>query len=333
MSKRFKSWARRAALFIVFSVIAFAAGEFYLYLKHYDLPQVDTHNVVGWQGSGTDHISEEDPNVVEHTWKNRQRRSRPSLEDNRPYKAAVFGCSYTFGTGIKDEETYCWKLNQLFPDIRFDNYAVGGYGPYQCYLGMRDILERERYDLIIYSVWSGQMQRNVRTPESGIPLLSPSPWVELRNGRLEEHMPAADFTFTRRSRLCSFIKRVVSGMIYTSDQLERHECQRRILTLIIERMAALAKEKHTPFICFFLDNDRDFFVNKGALTDVNLADIKISELFDPNATRFRVRHVPSYHPNGEANSIWARRIAKTIVDLKLVPTKGPDYSKVSDVKE
>jgi hypothetical protein len=66
---------------------------------------------------------------------------------NRDYKNVVFfGCSFTFGTGLNDDET----LPYLFEEesggrYRSYNFAYGGYGPHQ----MLRILETGRLDKII----------------------------------------------------------------------------------------------------------------------------------------------------------------------------------------
>lgn len=42
----------------------------------------------------------------------------------------LFGCSFTFGYGLSDEQTWAWKLAKLLgPSWRLENYAANGYGP------------------------------------------------------------------------------------------------------------------------------------------------------------------------------------------------------------
>lgn len=44
---------------------------------------------------------------------------------------AFFGCSYTFGEGLADDETLPWQVAALAPEYRVYNYGCSGYGPQQ----------------------------------------------------------------------------------------------------------------------------------------------------------------------------------------------------------
>ena len=44
---------------------------------------------------------------------------------------AFFGCSYTFGEGLPDDETLPWKVAAMAPKYRVYNYGGAGYGPQQ----------------------------------------------------------------------------------------------------------------------------------------------------------------------------------------------------------
>lgn len=43
----------------------------------------------------------------------------------------AYGCSFTFGTAIPDEETFCSVLQTMFPTWRVENHGVGGYSTLQ----------------------------------------------------------------------------------------------------------------------------------------------------------------------------------------------------------
>ena len=40
----------------------------------------------------------------------------------------LFGCSFTHGWSLNDQETYPWRLQERFPASAVVNYGVGGYG-------------------------------------------------------------------------------------------------------------------------------------------------------------------------------------------------------------
>ena len=53
----------------------------------------------------------------------------PPLE--RKKFIAFFGCSFTFGEGVREDETMPFYVGQLAPDFKPYNYGFSGYGPHQ----------------------------------------------------------------------------------------------------------------------------------------------------------------------------------------------------------
>jgi hypothetical protein len=51
---------------------------------------------------------------------------------------AVYGCSFTFGTAIAAEETFCSLLQSMFPTWRIENYGVPSY------CGTQNLIQLER---------------------------------------------------------------------------------------------------------------------------------------------------------------------------------------------
>ncbi len=60
------------------------------------------------------------------------RRITPEASAHPLYQLMLFGCSYTFGYGLNDEETWAWNLaKDLGPQWKLENYAYNGFGPQQ----------------------------------------------------------------------------------------------------------------------------------------------------------------------------------------------------------
>jgi hypothetical protein len=51
----------------------------------------------------------------------------------------VFGDSFVFGTGVNDEQTFSFLLQQEKPDVRVRLFALGGYGLVQAFLNFRRV--------------------------------------------------------------------------------------------------------------------------------------------------------------------------------------------------
>lgn len=61
-----------------------------------------------------------------------RRRLTPSGAVGRKSRfIALFGCSFTFGIGVNDDETMAHYLGKLDPEARPYNYGVGAWGPHQ----------------------------------------------------------------------------------------------------------------------------------------------------------------------------------------------------------
>ena len=85
----------------------------------------------------------------------------------------LFGCSFTFGLTVEDNETFAWLLQERFPERRIVNYAVDGYGTVQSLVQLRRELTAGRRPCIVVlgylsfhdvrSIAARQHLKNLRT--------------------------------------------------------------------------------------------------------------------------------------------------------------------------
>ena len=54
----------------------------------------------------------------------------------------IFGCSYTYGWSVNDEETFPWLTQQALPSFRVRNFGVPGYGNLHGLLRFREELKK-----------------------------------------------------------------------------------------------------------------------------------------------------------------------------------------------
>jgi hypothetical protein len=62
-----------------------------------------------------------------------RRTAQDDRDAGRPV-ISVFGCSWTFGSALNDEDTFPWLLQASMPDVEVRTYGVGGYSLYQMLL-------------------------------------------------------------------------------------------------------------------------------------------------------------------------------------------------------
>jgi hypothetical protein len=74
----------------------------------------------------------------------------------------IFGCSFTFGAGVEDDESYPWLLQQRLPAYAVRNYGVSGYGTLQSLLlYRRELRQSEPPEIAILAYAGFHDERNV----------------------------------------------------------------------------------------------------------------------------------------------------------------------------
>ena len=77
------------------------------------------------------------------------------------YKMFVFGCSFTYGYGVNDNEVFTNRLQEKYPDFEFTNFAVPGYGTVQSLMQLESELEKGNIPEVAILVYSKEhLERN-----------------------------------------------------------------------------------------------------------------------------------------------------------------------------
>lgn len=79
-------------------------------------------------------------------------------------KLVIYGCSFTYGTGLADFETYSALLQKVFPELRVVNKGVGGHSTVQALLRFRADIIDNKVDMAIFGVISDHRYRNLPHP-------------------------------------------------------------------------------------------------------------------------------------------------------------------------
>ncbi len=89
----------------------------------------------------------------------------------------IFGCSFTHGWTLNDEETYAWLLQKQFPEYQIVNFGVSGYGTLQSFLQFQEALAKDpkpRLAIIAYASFHDQRNTLLRLRSKQI-----VPWNKL----------------------------------------------------------------------------------------------------------------------------------------------------------
>lgn len=287
-------------------------------------------NKCGWGLEAGERQSSEGTGVLETTWPNGQRASRPHPEKNAPRRVLVLGCSYTFGMGLNDKDTYCWKLNERFPNICFDNYGVGGWGTYQCLLLMEAILAQQSYDAVIYSAIGDHRHRNTDFTIFG--RLNNDNYYGIRPRVLLEPTGAwrgitteqAAWTGEDTWRTIDFAKRVCTGWrlqhgqslqpVVSGQADPTLPYKQQVFFALQQSMAALAAKHNCTFQAFMLEEGFDEWKSAPPSAKQRQAFIDLSRP-EMRTAAYRIDGKITNHPNAHCNELWATGIAHWVTQI------------------
>ncbi len=224
----------------------------------------------------------------------------PGASDDRDHVLAIYGCSYTYGTCLTDEETYPALLQQRFPGIRVLNRGVGGHGTVQNLVQFQSDLIANRVNSAIFGVFSDHRYRNIGHPKRMRQHLDRA-WYELG----VEHLPVARHTRAGDLRIeyIPIWQPGLLGMAFDDFLPDDHLIDRATIS-VFQAIVALAGAHGIPVTFVLLDNlDTDF--NNLMLERFPQA-VDISTPFDAGHN-----FLPDdNHPNPHANELFASRLAQ-----------------------
>ncbi|MBQ7502265.1 hypothetical protein IJT93_06065 [bacterium] len=266
-------------------------------------------------------------------WPALMRASRPNPEKKTKINVAFINGSYTFGEGVRDRDTMVWKLNEKYPDITFDNFAVPGYGPLQCTEHLKKhVFSHNQYDLICYNINYGNLLSNAYahvhsgklTPNS-LYIIAPYS-AENLFGRWHNYNSFNDEWPCRNRLLClDLIWRFclsLNGPYNYSTHTDRKEIikenWKKAYAYQIREMEKLCRAHNSDFAIFALEKKivSEVFPNIGIKSPK--VDIAFAKIEDPE---YRVLQKSGFHPNAFVHAYWAERFSEWF-DKEYLPKKS-----------
>lgn len=213
-------------------------------------------------------------------------------------RLAVYGCSFTYGTGLRDDETFTARIQQALPDAVICNRGIGGQGTVQNLLQFRRDIAAGAVDAAVFTVISDHQTRNIPHPIRMRQYLA-AEWYQLG----VEHVPVLRRDATGRGRIAyvPIWQPVIEqgGFdVFLPDARMQAEATFSALDMVRET-AAVA---NVPLQLILLDNyDTDF---SAALLERFSDAVDISVPGDKAHT-----FLPhDRHPNVAANKLYAERL-------------------------
>jgi hypothetical protein len=223
----------------------------------------------------------------------------------------IFGCSFTHGWSLNDEETYPWLIQERLPDYHIVNFGVGGYSTIHSLFQYRDALKLKRPKLVILAYAGFHDERNTlaRTWRKATAPRNDMGSLKLPHARLSDdgslqHLHSdleySEFPMMKQLALSHFLEQ--SWNTIEDKFLRSHQVSE---TLIME-MARLSQEHQVTFMVAAISDDRHMlkFVDQQGISNVDIS-------IDPKAKEYKnLPHDP--HPNAAANKLYAARLEPAI---------------------
>ncbi len=174
-------------------------------------------------------------------------------ESRRKEEIWIFGCSFTYGWGLNDEETYPWLLQERFPESEIVNFGVGGYGTIHSLLQFRDALRIKSPKVAVLAYGDFQDDRNTflrrrRKAVAAVNNLGPlvQPYARLdAQGGLQYLFAAVEYTEFPGMRYSAFAHFIENQYNQFEDSfIHSHDVSK---ALILE-MAKVAREHNVTFV-------------------------------------------------------------------------------------
>jgi hypothetical protein len=233
----------------------------------------------------------------------------------------IFGCSFTHGWSLDDDQTYSWLLQESLQEYEIVNFGVSGYGTIHSLIQFRDALESKtpKVAVLAYAGFHDERntflrarRKNVATWNKLGPLIQPYAQLD-RYGNLQYSLADVvytEFPLMRHLASAHFLEikwNKIEHKLLQSNKVSR--------ALVME-MARLAQEHDVKFVVASISNGGqmlEFARQKG----IPSVDISV-DLYDDG--HLNLPH--DNHPSAIAHKKYADKL-EAFLRKDILEHKGP----------
>ncbi len=223
------------------------------------------HQILGWvpkEGKYKFQPFSEEGEKFEINILNDGSRKVASKEIETNNELIFLGGSITFGWGVNDDQTFVSKLQNMINNYRIKNFAVGGYGTYQSFLRLEEILSKKSDTKIVVAIYVPHHSLRNIGDEFWLRTLtkhSKKGYIELpyastnENQDLVRHEPISYIKTPLKDKLAISNKIAKRIMKY---KLSDNEKNRYLVTnSVFKEMSNITKEKNIKLIIVNISNN------------------------------------------------------------------------------
>jgi hypothetical protein len=258
--------------------------------------------------------------IYDVTYTIQQGALRYTPQDNIGKKTALFfGCSYTFGEGLNDNETLPYYFEKVLPHYKVFNVGFHGYGAHQMLraleTGIHDKKIGDHVDLIVFQTAPWHADRSYCMPDysTGTPkyvLIDDVPVYSGTCGRLN-----TAYKLVRKSQIYNYF------LNHVQPALVDNENKFRLYLAIMLKTQNIARQKYgARFLVAFIRGSKSEFygssyTNEKILkffvdNDIEFLDVSLFE--DPGKVEAEYEIGGDGHPSAFAQRERARLLAAAV---------------------
>ena len=261
--------------------------------------------VLGWRLSPNHGVQvKHRPEVVQRIAPDGWRHIPRAVEPTGP-RVAFYGCSFTYGTGLRDDETYTALLQHSRPELHILNRGVGGFGTVQNLLQFRRDIAAGAVDAAVFAIISDHRFRNIAHPQRMRQYLSRE-WYTLG----VEHVPVARLNSTGEAQMVyvPIWQPVIRQANFDAFLPDDYMINAATLA-VLGRVASEAHGAGVPVRFALLDALDASFTSAVCARFPDTLDV--STPYDQEHT-----FLPDdIHPNAKANALFAGRLMPLVDEL------------------
>lgn len=258
---------------------------------------------------------------VRYIFDDKNRRTMPPVSEKPGADILLFGCSYTFGYGLENEQTWAWKLSRdLGPDWKITNYGFSAYGAQE----MLDMLEDgfvEKPSAPFREALFLAISAHLHRPTGLFDMFSSRyvlrDGIAVRDGVITES-PYYLLNSLPRMLNGSQAFREVSGRLNRYFQKTKRDHFLKIYLSLIEQSARILKEKYNTPLTVLVWPDLDEIIptlEKMGISAFVMRKI-LPEWDDPHGSNYHIVKNSEFHPNDLATGEIAAGLAAYLRELR-----------------
>ncbi len=255
-------------------------------------------------------------------------RTYPEFEiDSNKLDIALFGCSYTYGMGVDDEQVMSAIMAKEMSAYNVINYGVPGYGNVQGYYQLQELVKiGTPPSIAVFNFADFHIERNVLSPEYRLHLNIGYVKAKQKNkvGMDESHFP---YVFFQGDSLVFGQKEwkglyqhwqgretfaLVNLLQTISDQFESHSIDKEMISLqLFQQIAAYCDLHHIRLLVVGLAKNSTTSQFLSRLDGIETLDASLS------LENSLYSNLPiDSHPNKIAHAYYAQSIIKYLSESK-----------------